>query len=82
MNKSEAHRIYKIKESYFDFIDNEYNAYFLGLLFADGCNTGKNITLSLSGEDYYLLDIFHVLSWNEKISCLIGKDFGERERES
>lgn len=57
-NNDEEQRIYKIKESYFDTIDNEQKAYFLGLLFADGCNTGTNITLSLSGDDYYLLDFF------------------------
>jgi len=43
-------RIYQIRENYFEKIDNEKKAYFLGLLYADGCNTRKNITISLSGE--------------------------------
>lgn len=33
-------------EDYFESIDTEDKAYFLGLLMADGCNTKKNITIS------------------------------------
>jgi len=49
---------YKINSNFFDNIDNEESAYFLGLLYADGCNTGKNITISLNEDDKHILDSF------------------------
>lgn len=76
-NNDEEQRIYKIKESYFDTIDSQEKAYFLGLLFADGCNTGTNITLSLSGDDHYLLDVFQnelYIDKHPKISKTIFKN--------
>ena len=52
-------RIYPINENYFDEIDTNSKAYFLGLLFADGCNTGKTISISLSNEeDAKILEFF------------------------
>lgn len=49
-------RTYKIKENYFETIDSEEKAYFLGLLFADGSNTGKYYTrLELKEEDEYII---------------------------
>jgi len=49
---------YKIREEFFDNIDNEISAYFLGLLFADGCNTGHNIKITLNEDDKDILEIF------------------------
>lgn len=57
-NRNIERKIYKVKSDYFDNIDNEYKAYFLGLLYADGCNTGKNITITLKEEDAYVLKEF------------------------
>jgi hypothetical protein len=54
-NNVEA-RKYKINENYFDSIDSNKKAYYLGLLYADGCNTGKNISISLSCKDAYILE--------------------------
>lgn len=43
-------------ENYFDKIDNEYKAYYLGLLITDGSVDDKRIRLSLKAEDKYILD--------------------------
>jgi len=47
---------YKLNRHYFDMIDSEDKAYFLGLLYADGCNTGENIQISLAGDDSEILN--------------------------
>lgn len=53
-------RIYNLDEKYFDVIDNQNKAYWLGLLFADGYNNEINaeIKLALKEEDKYLLEQF------------------------
>jgi intein/homing endonuclease len=49
-------RKYKnIDEHYFDNIDSEEKAYFLGLLFADGCNHRDKITIDLQENDRLIL---------------------------
>lgn len=57
-DNSAENRKYEINEHYFNDINSENKAYFLGLLFADGCNNGKNITISLSDGDEYILKRF------------------------
>ena len=49
-----------INEKYFDNIDSEDKAYFLGLLFADGCvsKNGYNICLVLKNNDKHILENF------------------------
>lgn len=55
-SNADEHRICSIDDSFFKQIDKEWKAYFLGLLFADGCNyDGKRITLSLTGNDERIL---------------------------
>lgn len=51
---------YTINESYFDNIDSENKAYFLGFLFADGHNSlkRKSITLALMEDDVDILKFF------------------------
>lgn len=56
---------YTLNDHYFDIIDNQDKAYILGLLYADGCNTGRDISISLKSEDKYIL---------EKINKLIGSN--------
>ena len=59
--KGEDLRKYPLNEHYFDNIDCEDKAYFLGLLFADGCNHRDNkykITISLQEEDKEILSKF------------------------
>lgn len=52
------------KEDYFSVIDNEYKAYFLGLIIADGCvckgkeNQQQRLTITLRKDDAYLLQAF------------------------
>ena len=40
-------RKYKIDQNYFDFINCENKAYFLGFLYADGCNHTNNTKVSI-----------------------------------
>ena len=51
------YRKHIINEKYFDSIDSEDKAYFLGLLFADGCvaKNGYNICLTLKNNDKHIL---------------------------
>lgn len=57
-SQSELHRKYNINETFFDVIDTEEKAYFLGFLFADGYNnTDRNsVTLSLKEDDKEILE--------------------------
>ena len=50
-------RIYPLNENYFDVIDCEEKAYFLGFLYADGCNHTKKgcVTLTLQEKDKEIL---------------------------
>lgn len=52
----EGHRIYKADYNYFDKIDSEDKAYWLGFLFADGCivdgDGSKRLQISLKSDDY------------------------------
>lgn len=51
-------RIYSVNENFFDLIDTEEKAYFLGFLYADGTNsTGKTeIKLALHEQDFLILN--------------------------
>jgi DNA invertase Pin-like site-specific DNA recombinase len=53
-------RKYALKEDLFDKIDSEEKAYFLGFLYADGCNMpvkgSYSITLTLQGRDVAILE--------------------------
>lgn len=59
-NQSTLQRKYPLNEHYFDIIDTEAKAYFLGLLYADGYNheTRGNIALTLQEKDTDILDTF------------------------
>lgn len=63
-NSSESSRKYKINETFFDVIDTEEKAYFLGFLYADGYNnTSRNcVRLILQERDKYIV---------EKLNCLV-----------
>jgi hypothetical protein len=45
-------------ENYFDNIDSEDKAYFLGLFFADGCVKNNSISIGLVEKDIYILKEF------------------------
>lgn len=55
---SHCKRRYKINENYFNNIDIPEKAYWLGLLYADGCNNEKRnyVALTLKEEDKYILE--------------------------
>ncbi len=59
-SSSEINRIYNIKETFFEEINTEESAYFLGLIAADGCvhREGNKISMVLSIIDSYLLEMF------------------------
>ena len=67
----EVHRKYFFNESFFDIIDTEEKAYFLGLLYADGSNSIKNgntVSLSLQEGDIDILIKFkEVLEYTKPI---------------
>lgn len=54
----EVNKKYSFNEDYFEKIDSEDKAYFLGLLMADGCNNREGFTISLQEEDKYILEEF------------------------
>jgi hypothetical protein len=49
-------RRYPLNEHYFDKIDDQNKAYFLGFLYADGCNRTKLTTLKLQAKDKEILE--------------------------
>lgn len=61
-NLSQAMQRYKINEKYFDKIDSIDKAYFLGLLYTDGCNfrskKEKTVTVNLQEGDRKILETF------------------------
>lgn len=69
---SYSNRKHYINENYFDNIDTQNKAYFLGLLFADGCNCSNNrIILSLQERDKHILESFvKELECNYKIKTI------------
>lgn len=69
-NKSQSRRQYTLDETYFDNISNEYAAYFLGLLYADGCNSldRRRIEIALQEGDHDILEKFNIaLNHNKKL---------------
>jgi hypothetical protein len=56
-------RKYPINETFFDLIDTEAKAYFLGLLYADGCNHSNNtlVSIGLQEQDRHILERFRDL---------------------
>jgi len=57
---SETRRVYPLNQKYFEKIDTERKAYFLGFLYADGCNlpSKNSIILSLIEADKDILNEF------------------------
>lgn len=58
--KGEGHRKFTFDEHFFDVIDTESKAYFLGFLFADGYNdqVRRNVVLCLAEPDKYIIEKF------------------------
>jgi len=54
--KERTPRKFFFNEDYFSIINSTSKAYFLGLLMADGSNSGKSLVISLQEEDRYILE--------------------------
>lgn len=72
------YRKYKLDETYFEEVNTEDKAYFLGLLYADGynqvTNKGKYISLSLQVSDIHILrDFKKALGSTQKLCLLRAK---------
>lgn len=61
----------KINKNYFKKIDTEEKAYFLGLLFADGCNFRRGVSLSLQERDGYLVEAFRNALCSETLKLIL-----------
>lgn len=67
------YRIHKINEDYFEKIDSEDKAYFLGLLAADGClsSDGNTISIGLKEDDIEILQEFNkYLEYSRKLTFI------------
>ena len=53
---SSTRRQYSLNEHYFDIIDTENKAYWLGWMYSDGCNDKNSISISLQEEDREILE--------------------------
>lgn len=60
IRRPESYRVYKLNEDYFETIDTEDKAYWLGFLMADGCNSrDRAIKFSLNKMDTKSLEDFN-----------------------
>jgi Mor family transcriptional regulator len=59
---------YHCNDNYFDVVDSSDQAYILGLLWSDGCNTldRGQISLQLQEQDKHILDSINLLTSNER----------------
>ena len=69
-------RKYNINEHFFDYIDTEEKSYFLGLLYADGCNHLKTsqVTLFLQENDVEILKKLNSFLFEDKPLYFINKN--------
>jgi hypothetical protein len=67
-SKYECNKTYHFNEHFFDTIDSQEKAYFLGFLYADGCNSASrnNIKCTLSEKDKDILLKFSTLLGSKK----------------
>ena len=77
-SQSEAQKVYTINETFFDCIDTEEKAYFLGILYADGYNDEKGeVHLTLQEEDMEILEKLRLLIKSNKPLRYIKKSTGK-----
>jgi len=78
-----TNRKYGVKHSFFEVIDTEEKAYWLGFLFADGCvrksKSGSQLVLKLSTKDENHLKLFKTIIESEhKIIRSLNKTFSKK----
>lgn len=76
INRNRPHnKKYTYNETFFEKIDTEEKAYFLGLLYADGCNKTNRgtITLFLNEDDFSLINELSIIIGNKPITKEIGR---------
>jgi hypothetical protein len=67
-------RKYTLNENYFNIIDSEDKAYFLGLLYSDGCNNGSGFYITLQDRDNDILQKFkNFINFNGELKFIKGK---------
>ena len=69
------HSLYSVNEHYFDVIDSQDKAYFMGLLYADGYNdpTKNLIVITLHDRDKHILESFNQCVQNTRPLRFINK---------
>ncbi len=76
---------YTLNETFFDVIDTEEKAYFLGFLYADGCNDEKKktVVLKLQDLDKEILEILSmVIETDKPIKQILRKENNARNQYS
>lgn len=74
----EGSRRYELNEHYFDNIDTEIKAYYLGLFYADGTNSidRGTIGITLQEKDKYIIErLFKELDYNRPIFDIYNKKY-------
>ena len=54
----DANRLYSVNQNFFDVIDTEEKAYFLGLIYADGCVHKRSLSIALKRSDKHMIEQF------------------------
>ena len=74
-NNSESKILYNIDQQYFDIIDTEEKAYFLGFIYADGHNNRKNnaVILSLKSADINIVQRLNNLIQDKQVKTYTDK---------
>ena len=75
VKRPSSRSIYKTNTKYFEEIDTQYKAYFLGLLYADGYNNGRGFSINLQECDKEILERFKEdIEYNGELKELINKN--------
>ena len=81
-----VNRVFKLNERYFEVVDTEDKAYFLGFMYADGCVTLKQskyliMTISLQDRDKHILESFkRCMQFEGNISLHKARDCNSRSQ--
>ncbi len=68
LHSKDDFRLYTFNENAFDNMDDEYSNYWMGFLFADGCNDGRGLVLDLkTGDKSHLRKFCSFLSFSGPI---------------